>query len=128
MRMQGEQVTKAMREQARTAHEMTGAVNSVSQEALRITSSNRNHLEATGRIRGAVVELREITTRNAESVQATLSSTSGLERRARQLGEFMDSMVASNVTRNGNENGKSKAARSRRSKKSPATIDSEGKN
>lgn len=96
MRLQSDQVTKAMREQARTAHEMTVAVGSVSKEALRITSANRNHLDSADRIRGAVIELRQITTRNADGVKATLTSTSGLADRARQLGEIMDSMVGGN--------------------------------
>jgi methyl-accepting chemotaxis protein len=85
-----------MREQARTAHEMSVGVANVSKEALRITNANRNHLESAGRIREAVTELRDITTRNADGVRQTLTSTSGLADRARQLGEIMDSMVAGN--------------------------------
>jgi methyl-accepting chemotaxis protein len=100
MRIQSDQVTKAMREQARTAHEMTVAVSTVSQDALRIITTNRSHLDAADWIRGAVVELREITTRNADGVKATLTSTTGLADRARQLGEIMDSMVGGNGTEN----------------------------
>jgi methyl-accepting chemotaxis protein len=96
--LQSDQVTKAMREQSRTAHEMTAVVGSVSKEALRITSTNRNHLDSADRIRDAVIELREITTRNADGVKATLTSTSGLADRARQLGEIMDGMVSGNGT------------------------------
>jgi 2-keto-4-pentenoate hydratase len=85
-----------MREQARTAHEMSVAVSSVSKEGMRVTNTNRSHLDAANRIRGAVIELRQITTRNADGVKATLTSTSGLADRARQLGEIMDSMVGGN--------------------------------
>ena len=117
-----------MREQARTAHEMTIAIDSLSKEAGRITNANRNHLDAAERVRGAVSELRRITNRNADGVRATLSSTTGLVQRARALGDIMDSMAAGNSTANGNETGKAKVARStsnRRSKKHSAPIDSE---
>ena len=82
-----------MREQARTAHEMSIGVANVSKEALRITNTNRNHLESADKIRTAVNELRNVTNRNAEGVKATLTSTSGLADRARELGEIMDSMI-----------------------------------
>src|SRR6185436_14243243 len=98
MRLQADQVTKAMREQARTSHEMSIGVANVSKDAFRISSTNRNHIDAADRIRAAVVELREITTRNADGVKATLISTSGLADRARQLGEIMDGMVSGNGT------------------------------
>src|SRR4029079_11624678 len=96
MRLQADQVTKAMREQARTSQEMTIGVSNVSQDALRITNTNRNHLESADRIRAAVNELRDITNRNAEGVKATLTSTTGLADRARELGEIMDGMVTGN--------------------------------
>ena len=91
-----DQVTKAMREQSRTSHEMSVAVASVSKDAVRIANVNRNHLEAADRIRSGVVELRQITHGNADRMKATLTSTSGLADRARQLGEIMDSMVGGN--------------------------------
>ncbi len=75
---------------------MSLAVASVSKEALRITNANRNNLDAAGRIRGGVNELRQITKRNADGVKETLTSTSGLVERARQLGEIMDSMAGGN--------------------------------
>jgi methyl-accepting chemotaxis protein len=115
MRLQSDQVAKAMREQSRTAHEMSIGVANVSKEALRITNTNRNHLDAADRIRAAVIELREITTRNADGVKATLTSTSGLADRARQLGEIMDGMVS------GNGNSKPK----RRRTKKPAADEQE---
>jgi methyl-accepting chemotaxis protein len=85
-----------MREQARTAHEMSIGVTNVSRDALRITDTNRYHLDSADKIRTAVSELRHITNRNAEGVKATLTSTSGLADRARELGEIMDSMVTGN--------------------------------
>jgi hypothetical protein len=85
---------------------MTVGVANVSKEALRITNTNRNHLDSADRIRGAVTELREITSRNADGVKATLTSTSGLADRARQLGEIMDGMVGGN--------GKAKSRRARK--------------
>ena len=55
-----------------------------------------------------------------DGVKATLTSTSGLAKRARELGAIMDNIVTSNLTGNGNQTGKSaKAGSSKRSKKSP---------
>src|SRR5689334_21576977 len=115
MRLQSDQVTKAMREQSRTAHEMTTAVTNVSKDALRVMNANRTHLDAADRIRNDVSELRQITNRNADGVKATLTSTSGLAARARQLGEIMDSMMGGN----GNPQVTAKP-RSRRAKKPDA--------
>jgi methyl-accepting chemotaxis protein len=125
MRLQADQVTKAMREQARTAHEMSGAVANVSQDAQEITTTNRGYLEAADHIRANVTELREITSRNVDGVNATLTSTAGLANRARELGEIMDSIVSSNVAANGNQTGKTKttkASTSRRRKSPPANT------
>ena len=108
-----------MREQARTVHEMSIGVASVSKEALRITNSNRNHLEAAEKVRGAVRELREVTNRNANGVKETLLSTSGLADRARQLGDIMDSMVAGNGARQSPT--ASKPKRKRPGKSAPET-------
>jgi methyl-accepting chemotaxis protein len=118
MRLQSDQVTKAMREQARTSHEMSVAVASVSKEAIRITNSNRGHLDAADKIRSDVNELRQITNRNADGVKATLMTTSGLATRARELGEITDSMVGTNP---GGGNGNPKTKRTR-TKKSAADI------
>jgi len=107
MRLQSDQVTKAMREQSRTSHEMTVAVANVSKDALRITNANRDHLDAADRIRSDVNELRQITNRNVDGVKATLTSTSGLADRARQLGDIMDGMIGGN----GAEKPKRKRAR-----------------
>jgi methyl-accepting chemotaxis protein len=123
MRLQSDQVAKAMREQARTAHEMTVGVAAVSTEAVRITNSNRNHLESAEKIRGAVTELRQITNRNADGVKATLTTTSGLADRARQLGEIMDTII----TGNGNQQSQpaNKPKRRRASKSAAETNSSE---
>ena len=98
MRLQADQVTKAMREQARTSHEMSMAVANVSKDALRVTNANRNHLDAAHKILVEVSELRQITNRNADGVKATLTTTSGLADRARELGEIMDGMIGANGT------------------------------
>jgi hypothetical protein len=95
---------------------MTVAVASVSKEALRIADSNRNHLDAADRVRSAVTELRQITNRNADGVKATLTSTTGLADRARQLGEIMDGIVVSNGNQQSQATDKTKR---RRAKKSP---------
>ncbi|HEU4766221.1 MAG TPA: hypothetical protein VFS77_02575, partial [Pyrinomonadaceae bacterium] len=97
-----------------TSQEMTIGVSSVSKEALRITNANRNHLDAAERIRKAVTELREITQRNAEGVKATLTNTSGLSDRARQLGEIMDTMVGGNGSEPSQASSKTKRRRSRK--------------
>jgi len=75
---------------------MSVAVGTVSKEAVRIANANRNQLEAADKIRNGVVELRQIANRNADGVKATLTTTSGLADRARQLGEIMDGMIGSN--------------------------------
>lgn len=122
MRLQADQVTKAMREQSRTSHEMSIGVSNVSKDAVRIASANRNHLEAADRIRSGVIELREITDRNANGVKATLSSTSGLADRARQLGEIMDNMIAGNGNQQPHATAKPKT---RRAKKASAADERE---
>jgi len=114
MRLQSDQVSKAMREQARTAHEMSVAVATVSKEALRITNANRNHLDAADRIRTGVSELRNITNRNADGVKATLTSTTGLADRARQLGEIMDGMIGGNGNQESHQAAKPKARRTKK--------------
>jgi methyl-accepting chemotaxis protein len=104
------------------------AVTTVSKEAQRITNNNRQHLESADRIRTAVTELREITSRNADGVKTTLKSTSGLANRARELGEIMDSIAGGSLGTNGNQTETPKRARtnnSRRSRKSPEQNDSE---
>jgi methyl-accepting chemotaxis protein len=115
-----------MREQARTAHEMAIGVSNISQDVLRVANANRNHLAAADNIRSSVSELRQITTRNADGVNATLTSTSGLANSARELGQIMDSIVSSkNLAANGNEAGTSRAGSARRRKKTPAETKSE---
>ena len=90
---------------------------------MRITTSNRNHLDSAEKIRDAVGELRDITDRNADGLKATLISTSGLADRARQLGEITDSLIS------GNGNQKSQPAdkpkRKRASKAAAGTDKSE---
>jgi methyl-accepting chemotaxis protein len=120
MRLQSEQVAKAMREQARTAHEMTLAVASVSKEALRVTNSNRNHLDLAEKVRNAVAELRHITARNSDGVKETLTRTSGLADRARELGEIMDSMAGRS---NGSESQPLVPTKRKRPSKAAAATD-----
>ena len=112
-----------MREQARTAHEMTIGVGTVSKEAMRITNTNRNNLESAERVRENVSELRGIANRNADGVKATLTRTSGLADRARQLGEIMDNMVAGNG--NQQPQAPAKPKRKRPGKSAPDTNPSE---
>jgi hypothetical protein len=79
-----------------------------------MATANRNHLDAADRILNGVVELRQITNRNVDGAKATLTSTSGLADRARQLGEIMDGIVGAN----GNQDPHTTAKpRSRRAKK-----------
>jgi methyl-accepting chemotaxis protein len=87
-----------MREQTRTSHEMSVAVGNISKDALRTINANRSQLEAADTIRSNVAELRQITSRNADGVKTTLTRTSGLAERARELGEIMDSMIGANGT------------------------------
>ena len=61
-----------------------------------------------------VSELRQITSRNADGVKATLTTTSGLANQARELGAIMDSMVGGKLAANGNEIGKAKGRRTKK--------------
>jgi hypothetical protein len=76
-----------------------------------------------------VTELRQITNRNADGVRATLTSTSGLANRARELGAIMDSIVSNNPGANGNPIATPKGIRSStsRRRKSSAPSDPETK-
>jgi hypothetical protein len=108
---------------------MTIAVSIISKDALRIANTNRTHLSAADHIRSSVSELRQITTRNADGMRATLTNTSGLVNRARELGEIMDTIVGSKALgANGNQAGTVKGAKagsSRRSRKTPPGTKSE---
>jgi hypothetical protein len=116
-----------MREQGRTSHEMSTAVGNVSKEALRVTNTNRNHLDSADRVRSAVTELRQITSRNADGVKETLTSTSGLAIRARELGEIMDSIVGDQAA-NGNQTGKTKATKTSNSRRRRASTENNSGN
>jgi hypothetical protein len=101
---------------------MTIGVSNISKDALRIANANRSQLASADNIRDSVSELRQITTRNADGVNATLTSTSGLANRARELGEIMDSIVSNNsLAANGNQAATTKGAKAgggRRNRKS----------
>jgi hypothetical protein len=101
MRQQSDQVAKAMSEQARAARDMTAAIENVSKEVGRITLSNRQHLDSSEKILGTLTDIRQITERNAQGVNATLSGTTNLNERARQLVEIMDSMSTGDAAADG---------------------------
>jgi methyl-accepting chemotaxis protein len=108
MRQQSDQVAKAMNEQARAARDMTAATQNISKEVGLITRSNRRHLDSSKQVLGTLTDIRRITERNAQGVNATLTGTAGLTERARQLVEIMDSMSAGDASANGGEDRSSK--------------------
>jgi hypothetical protein len=85
MRQQGDQLAKAVGEQARAARDMTAATASISKEIGLITRSNRQHLTSSEQVLGALNDIRQITERNARGVKATLGVTADLIERAQQL-------------------------------------------
>jgi methyl-accepting chemotaxis protein len=114
MRQQSDQVAKAMSEQTRAARDMTSAIQNVSKEVGHITFSNRQHLDSSEKVLGTLNDIRQISERNAQSVHATLSGTTDLNERARQLAEIMDSMSAGDASDGGGKRPSSTAARGSR--------------
>jgi hypothetical protein len=109
MRQQSEQVAKAISEQARAARDMTAATQNVSKEVGRITLSNRGLLNSSKNVLGTLTEIRQITERNAQGVNATLSGTANLSEYARRLVGITDGISAGEAAANGGEQRASKA-------------------
>ena len=109
MRQQSDQVVKSMSEQARAARDMIAATQNISKEIGLITRSNRQHLDSSEQVLGTLTEIRQITERNAQGVNATLSGTARLTEHARQLVGIMDNISAVEASANGGEKQPAKA-------------------
>jgi hypothetical protein len=126
MRQQGDQLAKAIGEQARAARDMTVATTSISKEIGLITRSNRQHLTSAEQVVGALTDIRQITERNAQGVKATLSGTTNLIARAQQLAEIVNGSNAKQSDENGARQSSARPranGKPRRPKKSPARVE-----
>jgi methyl-accepting chemotaxis protein len=101
MRQQGDQLAKAIDEQARAARDMTVATTNISKEIGLITRSNRQHLTSAKQVLGTLTDIRQITERNAQGVKATLSGTTNLIERAQQLAEIVNDSTTEQSGENG---------------------------
>ena len=101
MRQQGDQLAKAIGEQARAARDMTAATTNISKEIGLITRANRQHLISAEQVLGTLADIRHITERNAQGVKATLSGTTNLIERARQLAEIVNGSKTERAGENG---------------------------
>src|SRR3954470_6285047 len=90
MRQQGDQLARAIDEQARAARDMTTATTNISKEIGLITRSNRQHVTSAEQVLATLTDIRQITERNAQGVKATLSGTTNLIARAQQLAEIVN--------------------------------------
>jgi hypothetical protein len=125
MRQQGDQLAKAIAEQARAARDMTAATTSISKEVGLITRSNRQHLTSAEQVLGTLTDIRQVTERNAQGVKATLSGTTNLIERARQLAEVVNGPDAGQADENGARQSSDRPranGRPRRPKKSQAPV------
>jgi hypothetical protein len=126
MRMQGDQLTKAIDEQARAARDMTVATTSISKEVGLITRSNRQHLTSAEQVLTTLTDIRQVTERNAQGVKATLSGVTNLIARAQQLAEIVSDSNAEQAGGNGARQSSAKPranGNSRRTKKSQASVE-----
>ena len=78
IRNQTEQTSRAMQEQSRAMREMTGAANNTAKQIKLITAANREHSTASAAILAALADIRQVTERNAQGVQETLSGATRL--------------------------------------------------
>ena len=90
MRQQSEQLTKALNEQTRAMREMTGASSDIAKQIKLITRANLEHSTGADSVLQMLSDVRKITERNAQGVQATLNETSGLIEQAQELSTIMN--------------------------------------
>jgi methyl-accepting chemotaxis protein len=82
---QAEQAARALKEQARTMKEMSGAAENTSKQIKLITVANREHSTVSTALLDSLRQIREITDRNAHGVKETRGGTDDLLERAEAL-------------------------------------------
>jgi methyl-accepting chemotaxis protein len=76
---------RAVKEQARTMKDMTGAAHNTLKQVKLITHANREHSTVSASLLTSLGEVRQITDRNASGVKRTRGGTDDLVRRANAL-------------------------------------------
>ena len=90
MRVQAEQASRAVKEQARTMRDMIAAAQSTAKQIKLITKANVEHSTVSDSLLRSVGEIRQITDRNATGVKQTRGGTEDLLRRAQALAALVE--------------------------------------
>jgi methyl-accepting chemotaxis protein len=90
MRVQAEQSSRGIKEQARTLREMTAAAQNTSKQIKLITNANKEHSTVSGSLLTVLGDVRQMAERHASSVKRTRGGTDDLVRRASQLTELVN--------------------------------------
>ena len=98
MMTQADQTTRAIKEQARTMKDMTGAANTTLKQIKLITHANREHSTVSASLMTSLAELRQIADRNAGGVKRTRGGTDDLLRRANALIALVERPVRRRTT------------------------------
>jgi methyl-accepting chemotaxis protein len=89
MRLQSEEVSKAMDEQARAMRDMTTASSDVAKQIAMVTKANLEHSSGAENILRMLSDIRQITDRNARGVGLTLTETDALLEQANQINSLI---------------------------------------
>ncbi len=85
MRQQADRSAKAMKEQARTMRDMSGAAEEVARRIAKITRANREHSTISGTLVTALGDARAVTERNVRAVRETKAGPEDLLQQAHEL-------------------------------------------
>ena len=90
MRVQAEQASRAIKEQARTMRDMISAAQTTAKQIKVITKANLEHSTVSNSLLRSVGEIRQITDRNASGVKQTRGGTEDVLRRAQALAALVE--------------------------------------
>jgi methyl-accepting chemotaxis protein len=93
MRVQTEQLAKAMTEQTRSIKDMSSGAQNVARQINLITLANREHSLASAAVLTGLSDIRQITERNAQTVKDTQRATGSLLDRAQSLNAIVDGLT-----------------------------------
>ena len=93
MRVQAEQASRAVKEQARTMRDMIGSAQNMAKQIKMITKANFEHSASASSLLRSVSDIRQITDRNASGVKETRGGTDELLRRAQALTRIVQQPV-----------------------------------
>jgi methyl-accepting chemotaxis protein len=110
MRVQTEQLAKAMVEQSRSIRDMSSGAQNVARQINLITLANREHSRASAAVLNGLSDIRQITERNARGVKDTQRATGSLLDRAQALTAIVEGLT-------GNGRAGKKARNKRKDKK-----------